>query len=73
MNTPGFVRALLAIALAAGPASAELTRIEITSRAAVLDGKSFGLARPYEGSPGKAYFRARSLTTAANKADCGSG
>ncbi len=66
MNKPGFVRTLLAIALAAVPASAELTRIEITSRGAVLDGKSFGLVGGYERLAGKAYF-ALDPTATANK------
>jgi hypothetical protein len=66
MNLPGFVRTVLALALAGVPASAELTRIEITSRTAVLDGKSFGLAGAYEKLAGKAYF-AVDPTAAANK------
>ena len=48
------------------PASAELSRIEITSRTAVLDGKSFGLVGPYERLSGKAYF-AVDPTAAANQ------
>jgi len=56
MNLTGSVRAMLAIFLLALPASAELTRIDITSRTPVLGGKPFGLAGPYEKMTGKAYF-----------------
>lgn len=38
------------------PASAEVARIEILSRADVLAGKSFGAAGPYEKLRGKVYF-----------------
>ena len=37
-------------------ADAEVTRIEISSRADVLGGKSFGLAGPYERIVGKVFF-----------------
>ncbi len=58
-------RATFAVTLLGLPASAELSRIEITSRVSVLDGKSFGLAGPYEKLSGKAYF-ALDPTAAAN-------
>jgi hypothetical protein len=38
------------------PVQAELTRVEITSRADVLNGKAFGNVGPYEKLHGKAYF-----------------
>mgnify|MGYP006171086025 CR=1 FL=1 len=38
------------------PGSAELTRVEITKRVDVLNGKPFGDAGPYEKLHGKAYF-----------------
>ena len=46
----------LVVALAPTPAHSELTRVEITSRADVLDGKAFGDAGAYEKIWGKAYF-----------------
>jgi hypothetical protein len=49
---------LLAIILIcfASSASAHVTRVEITSRTDVLDGKSFGDAGPYERITGRVYF-----------------
>jgi hypothetical protein len=47
--------ALLLVLLAA-PLSARVTRVEITSRVAVLDGKPFGDAGPYERITGRVYF-----------------
>jgi hypothetical protein len=44
------------IAAAPGPTRAEVSRIEVASRAAVLDGKSFGDTGPYEKITGKVYF-----------------
>ena len=49
---------LLILALAAN-AEARLERIEVSSRADVLGGKSFGLAGPYEKIAGMAYFSVR--------------
>src|SRR5262249_34428149 len=52
-------RLLLLIALLGcvhGVASAEVTRVEIASRADVLDGKPFGDAGPYEKIVGKVFF-----------------
>src|ERR1035438_5956596 len=66
MNLSRIVRVTLAITVLGLPASAELSRIEITSRASVLDGRSFGLAGPYEKLSGKAYF-ALDPAAAANK------
>ena len=48
-------------------ATAEVTRIEISTRADVLNGKPFGLAGPYEKIVGKAWF-ALDPAKAANKA-----
>ena len=48
----------LIVALAAN-AEARLDRIEVSSRADVIGGKSFGLAGPYEKIVGKAYFSVR--------------
>ncbi len=48
----------LIVALAAN-AEARLDRIEVSSRAEVIGGKSFGLAGPYEKIVGKAYFSVR--------------
>jgi hypothetical protein len=42
--------------LAPAPLRAELTRVEITTRVDVLNGKAFGDAGPYEKIRGKAYF-----------------
>ena len=50
-----FRSVLLAILLAA-PLHAEVTRIEVTSRADLLSGKSFAAAGPYEKLSGKIYF-----------------
>lgn len=48
---------LLALALLAPrPADAHVTRIEITQREAVLGGRAWGLAGPYEKLAGKVYF-----------------
>jgi hypothetical protein len=48
------VVALMVLAPAVG--HAELTRVEITSRVDVLNGKAFGSVGPYEKLHGKAYF-----------------
>ncbi len=56
---PGKRSLLAALALAcffAASAQAKVTRIEITSRADLLGGRSFGLAGPYEKIIGKAHF-----------------
>ncbi len=52
------IGALVAIVLVLTPSAshAELTRLEITSRVDVLNGKPFGDAGPYEKIHGKAYF-----------------
>ena len=47
---------LALLVLAAGPLSARVTRVEIISRADVLDGKSFGNAGVYERITGRVYF-----------------
>src|SRR5262249_5454479 len=57
--TVRIARLLLPIALIAGVldiARAEVTQIEIASRADVLDGKPFGDAGPYEKIVGKVFF-----------------
>lgn len=46
----------LAALLAAATAQSELTRVEVKSRVAVLNGQPFGEAGPYEKIWGKAYF-----------------
>jgi Alpha/beta hydrolase domain len=51
---------LMLFTLAVGPLSARVTRIEIVSRANVLDGKSFGDAGAYERITGRVYFSAPS-------------
>ncbi len=52
---PSLALALL-VAMAPTPGHAELTRVEITTRADVLNGKAFGAVGPYEKIWGKAYF-----------------
>ena len=44
------------LAFTPAPSHAELTRVEITTRADVLNGKAFGDVGPYEKLHGKAYF-----------------
>src|SRR5580700_10418049 len=44
------------LALAPGAARAEVTRIEITNRQDVLNGKAFGSAGAYEKLSGRVYF-----------------
>src|SRR4030095_9093544 len=46
----------LLLVLVAAPLSARVTRVEITSRNAVLDGRSFGDAGSYERITGRVYF-----------------
>ena len=43
-------------ALVCGPASAEVTRLEIVRREVVLNGRSFGDAGPYEKLSGTVHF-----------------
>lgn len=50
---------LLAVVAAAAPAFARVTRIEILSRAPVLDGQPFGAAGPYEKITARIYFAVR--------------
>lgn len=52
------LRLAAALALFAITTQAAVTRIEITERSQVLDGKSFGNAGPYERLAGKVYFTA---------------
>jgi hypothetical protein len=66
MNLSRIVCVTLALTVLGLPVSAELSRIEITSRTSVLDGRSFGLAGPYEKLSRKAYF-ALDPAAAANK------
>jgi hypothetical protein len=61
------VRICLVIAGFALPAAAEMTRLDVASRSAVLDGRAWGLAGPYEKLAGKAYF-ALDPAAAPNKA-----
>ena len=57
MKTRGCLRSFLMLfTLAAGPLSARVTRVEIVSRADVLDGKSFGDTGAYERITGRVYF-----------------
>jgi hypothetical protein len=44
------------LAVAAGPAGAEVTRVEVQRREDILGGKAFGAAGPYEKVIGKVYF-----------------
>jgi hypothetical protein len=46
----------LVVGLAAMPASAEVVRIEVTSRADLVGGQPFGAAGPYEKLSGKIFF-----------------
>jgi Alpha/beta hydrolase domain len=50
------LRTLIALLLLSVPASAEVVRIEVTSRADVLAGKSFGTVGAYERLIGRIYF-----------------
>lgn len=58
MTFRGFLAIRVALALLLVPAAlrAEVTRIEISSRSDVLDGKSFGATGKYEQLVGKAFF-----------------
>ena len=47
---------VIAVGLAAMPASAEVVRIEVQSRADLVGGQPFGAAGPYEKLSGKIYF-----------------
>src|SRR5438270_13986976 len=49
-------RAIVLLALAAAPVSAEVVRIEVTSRADLVGGQPFGAAGPYEKLAGKIFF-----------------
>jgi hypothetical protein len=49
-------RALLVVGLMAAPLSAEVVRIEVKSRADIVNGRAFGTAGPYEKVAGKIYF-----------------
>jgi hypothetical protein len=46
-------RAPLSIGLVAAPLAAEVVRIEVHSRVAVVNGRTFGTAGPYEKIAGK--------------------
>lgn len=48
--------ALVALAVAPAPAAADVTRLEITRREVVLQGRAFGAAGPYEKVVGRAHF-----------------
>ncbi len=48
--------ALILMLLTAAPATAKVVRIEVTTRADLADGKSFGLAGPYKKLVGTIYF-----------------
>ena len=50
------LRMLLALIVAGTPAYADVVRIDVTSRADVLAGKSFGNSGPYEKLTGKIHF-----------------
>jgi hypothetical protein len=56
MNRSKLLPALLLIGLAVITAQAKVTRIEITSRTDVANGKEFGLAGAYEKITGKVFF-----------------
>ena len=55
-KAPGFLFVLLLPAIAPQAARAEVTRVEISSRQDVLNGKSFGTVGAYEKLSGKVYF-----------------
>jgi hypothetical protein len=50
------LKIVLALLLAAAPAYADVVRIEVKSRADVLDGQAFGATGPYEKLSGLIYF-----------------
>ena len=50
------LRTLVAVLVVAAPVSAEVVRIEVTSRTPVLDSRAFGAAGPYERLSGIIYF-----------------
>ena len=50
------VAALLFVALTSSPATAEVVRIDVRTRADVADGKAFGATGPYEKLAGRIYF-----------------
>jgi hypothetical protein len=52
-------RAPLSIGLAAAPLAAEFVRIEVHSRADVVNGRTFGTAGPYEKARRKNLLRRR--------------
>src|SRR5688500_10760165 len=51
-----FAALAILLVLIPAPSHAELTRVEITKRIDVLNGKAFGAVGPYEKLHGKAYF-----------------
>jgi hypothetical protein len=55
-TTMGPLLVMFALIFVAGAARGEVTRVEISSRQDVLDGKSFGSVGPYEKLTGKVYF-----------------
>ena len=55
-NAVCVVAFLAVLFVAPAPTEAELIRVEITSRADVLNGKAFGNVGPYEKLRGLAYF-----------------
>jgi hypothetical protein len=56
MMSSRILAAMLFVSLAWSPAAAEVTRIEVKSRADLIDGKPFGAAGPYEKLIGRIYF-----------------
>lgn len=56
LKTRPFVILCMLFAVAPPPLHAELTRVEIASRADVLNGKAFGDVGPYEKIQGRAHF-----------------
>src|ERR1700686_2381838 len=56
LRSLGFGMFAFLVAIAPRPTQAKVTRIEIASRAPVLDGKSFGEVGPYEKIVGKVFF-----------------
>ena len=54
---------LLSLVLAVSTASAEVVRIEITSRSEVADGKPYGLAGAFERIEGTIYFGSSPTST----------
>ena len=56
MKSRGLPASVLLALLIASPGAARVKRVELTSRADVLDGRSYGAAGAYERITGRVYF-----------------